>query len=165
MPLLYPTACEKSRAFWRVYTLLTIFLCEEVVRRGGGVLRGLRFGLGCFYWLHQWGISDCFCGGYKELCFALVFCSLTEGLNSSRLCRFYYSPRGVKLTHRAGALSEYGINKRESQKQATPPIPVHEQVAGTSPGTIPAPGRCINRNDLYGFISWRAMAKRQKTGA
>ena len=41
VPLLYPTACKKSRVFWRVYILLTISLREGVVRRDGGVLNGI----------------------------------------------------------------------------------------------------------------------------
>ena len=56
-------------------------------------------------------------------------------------------------------------DKRPKKPEAAAPIPVQKQDIGHTSDTIPAPGRCINRNDLYGFISWRAMAERQKTGA
>ena len=56
-------------------------------------------------------------------------------------------------------------DKRPKKPEAAAPIPVQKQDIGHTSDTIPAPGRCINRNDLYGFISWRAMAERQKKGA
>ena len=74
MPLLYPTACEKSRVFWRVYTLLTIFLCEEVVRRGGGVLRGAAVWLGVLLLASPMGDIGLLLGFIRKLRLALVVC-------------------------------------------------------------------------------------------